>query len=235
MSDRDNMRDGDMLMFWMHTKSFKFRNGFDWASSKLIKKDTRLLWEDIREANNEFMLPTQCSNLTNVSSTSGGVLWLDLANRLFYLFGGEYEGEPRTFTNIWFFDTIYNAWNKSSASDASQPAVSWPAFGAGTVSDSGVAYYYGGYLSSKTVPKWGGKELTLNLLTSFNMNTRTWSNHTYDPTPRAEGTLHYLPASAAGMLAYMGGIETNGSGGVSFANMSVVHTRPNYVLDNTNL
>jgi hypothetical protein len=86
-----------------------------------------------------------------------------------------------------------------------------PAFGAGAVRDSGIAYYYGGYLSSKTVPKWGGKEAVLNSLTSFNMDTRTWSNHTYDQIPRAGGTLHYLLASAAGVLAYIGGIETNSS------------------------
>lgn len=158
-------------------------------------------------------------------STNGGVLWPDTTNKLFYLFGGEYDGEPQTFTNLWFFDVIYNTWNKSSASDGSQSAVSWPAFGAGAVSDSGVAYYYGGYLSSKTVPKWSGKELMLNSLTSFNMNTRTWSNHTYDPTPRAEGTLHYLPASAAGMLAYIGGVETNSSGGVSFVSLTSLRSR----------
>lgn len=135
-------------------------------------------------------------------------MWPDITNKLFYLFGGEYSGEPQDFINLWFFDVMYNTWNKSSSSDDSQSRVSWPAFGAGTVSDSGVAYYYGGYLSNRSDPKWAGEPFMLNSLTSFDMNTRTWSNHTYDKTPRAEGTLHYLPASAQGMLVYLGGVET---------------------------
>jgi hypothetical protein len=120
------------------------------------------------------------------------------------------------FNTLWFFDVIYNTWNRSSASDGSQTGVSWPAFGAGTVTDTGTAYYYGGYLNNRSVTKWSGESLMLNSLTSFDMNTRSWSNHTYDQTPRAEGSLHYLPASAGGMLVYFGGVETNTSGGISY-------------------
>ena len=138
-------------------------------------------------------------------------MWPDITNKLFYLFGGEYSGEPQDFINLWFFDVMYNTWNKSSSSDDSQSRVSWPAFGAGTVSDSGVTYYYGGYLSNQSDPKWAGDPFMLNSLTSFDMNTRTWPNHTYDETPRAEGTLHCISASAHGMLVYLGGVETRNS------------------------
>ena len=125
-----------------------------------------------------------------------------------FLFGGDYSGEPQDFINLWFFDVMYNTWNKPSSSDDSQSRVSWPAFGAGTVSDLGVAYYYGVYLSNQSDPKWAGDPFMLNSLTLFDMNTLTWSNHTYKKTHRAEGTLHYLPASAHGMLVYLGGVET---------------------------
>ncbi|KAF2993231.1 hypothetical protein E8E13_001565 [Curvularia kusanoi] len=46
------------------------------------------------------------------------------------------------------------------------------------------------------------------------MNTQTWSNHSYDSTPRAAGTMHYIPASASGMLVYFGGVETDSTGAV---------------------
>jgi hypothetical protein len=77
-----------------------------------------------------------------VPTTSGGVLWPDTTNKLFYLFGGEYDEvtEVQDFTNLWFFDVIYTTWNESSASGDSQTDVAWPAFGAGAVSDAGIAY-----------------------------------------------------------------------------------------------
>lgn len=48
----------------------------------------------------------------------------------------------------------------------------------------------------------------LNSIVSYNMTERTWLNYTYDPTPRAEGSLQYIPASDRGMLVYFGGVET---------------------------
>jgi hypothetical protein len=161
-----------------------------------------------------------------VPSVSGGVLWPDTTNKLFYLFGGEYStaNDVQSFTTLWLYDVIYNTWNRSSASDGSLTDMKWPAFGSGTVSDTGTAYYYGGYLTNLSMPKWSGERLMLNSLTSFNMNTRSWSNDTYDQTPRAEGTLHFIPASAGGMLVYFGGVEMNNSVAtyVSFRHLTLV-------------
>lgn len=56
-------------------------------------------------------------------------------------------------------------------------------------------------------------------LVSFNMNTRSWSNRTYDNTPRAEGILHYLPASKEGILVYLGGLETDANGVVKYVGL----------------
>lgn len=144
-------------------------------------------------------------------SVSGGVLWPDDTNKLFYLFGGEYNtaNDVQAFTTLWLYDVIYNTWNRSSASDGSLTGMNWPAMGAGVVTDTGTAYYYGGYLTNLSMSKWSGDRLMLSSLTSFNMNTRSWSNDTYDQTPRAEGTLHFIPASAGGMLVYFGGVEMN--------------------------
>jgi hypothetical protein len=151
----------------------------------------------------------------DVPSVSGGVLWPDTTNKLFYLFGGEFDSVPavQAFNKLWFFDVIYNTWNYTSNSN-NWAGISWPALGAGAVTETGTAYYYGGYLSNKTTPKWSSSPLMLPSLISLNMNTQAWSNRTYDPTPRAEGTLHYLPSSAEGLLVYLGGVEMHADGNV---------------------
>ena len=113
---------------------------------------------------------------------------------------------------LWFYDTIYNTWNRS-ASDASQARIKWPAYGAGTVTDEGVAYWYGGYLTENSDSSYRGSDFMMNNLISYDMNNRRWNNNTWDQTRRAEGSLHYIPASEGGMLVYFGGVETNRTGG----------------------
>lgn len=136
-------------------------------------------------------------------------MWPDPVNKLFYQYGGEYKNsEPQGFSTLWFFDTLYNTWNRSTSSDASQSQISWPAFGAGATTDEGIGYYYGGYLSARSVSGWTGDELMLNSIVSYDMNKRMWKNYTYDSTPRAEGTLQYIPAGERGMLVYFGGMES---------------------------
>ena len=156
-------------------------------------------------------------------SVSGGVLWPDSTNKLFYLFGGEYDNtnDVQSFTTLWLYDIIYNTWNRSSASDGSLTGINWPALGAGTFTDVGVAYYYGGYLTNLSMPQWPGDRLMLNSLISFNMNTRSWQNNTYDQTPRAEGSMHFIPASDAGMLVYFGGVELD-NGTTSYVSLTSI-------------
>ncbi|CAO2656272.1 Nn.00g050750.m01.CDS01 [Neocucurbitaria sp. VM-36] len=188
------------------------------------ERNTWLIWEDL--SNLASGLPPQYSNLTKgseIPTVSGGVLWADQANKLFYLYGGEYyDADVQDFTTLWFYDTIWNTWNRS-ISDGSQPQISWPSFGAGAVNDEGIAYYYGGYLSNKSVPRWNVDALMLNSMVSFDMNTKRWANFTSDATPRAEGTLHYIPASDRGMLVYFGGVEQLSNGSSGYADMSQVH------------
>lgn len=143
---------------------------------------------------------------------SSGALWPDQANKLFYLYGGEFNNNDkvRNFDKtIWFYDTIKDTWNQTGdGSRATSEPISWPAYGAGTVDDDGRAYYYGGYLNNKTVPGWGANPLMLKSLITFDMNTRAWSNRTIDDVPRAEGSLHYVAAGKKGSLIYFGGVES---------------------------
>ncbi|KAF2128361.1 hypothetical protein P153DRAFT_357727 [Dothidotthia symphoricarpi CBS 119687] len=194
------------------------------TDENIPQKNTWLISEDLTDLSTGF--PPQNSNLTKgseVPSVSGGVLWPDQTNKLFYLFGGEYNNaSAQDFTALWFYDTIYNTWNRSLP-DGSQSQVSWPSFGAGTVDDEGVAYYYGGYLNNKTVSGWEGDALMLNSLLSYNMDDKRWSNITSGVPPRAEGTLHYIPASDRGMLVHIGGVERLSNGHDSYVNMSQIH------------
>lgn len=135
-------------------------------------------------------------------------MWPDHVNKLFYLFGGDYlNASVHDSVVLWFYDTIYDTWNRSK-SDSSQAQVSWPSFGAGTVDDEGIGYYYGGYLSSTSVYGWQTDRLMLNTFVSYDTKIGRWSNTTWSQTPRAEGTLEYIPISDRGMLVYFGGLET---------------------------
>jgi hypothetical protein len=152
---------------------------------------------------------------SEIPSVSGGFLWPDATNKLFYLFGGEYNdvASVQPFTNLWFFDVIYNTWNRTNPSP-SQNSIGWPVFGSGVVAESGTAYYCGGYLSNKMTPKWIGGPLMQSSLIPFDMDTQIWSNHTCDDIPRAASTMHYIHASASGMLVYFGGVEMDSAGAV---------------------
>ncbi|KAF2445236.1 hypothetical protein P171DRAFT_485298 [Karstenula rhodostoma CBS 690.94] len=91
-----------------------------------------------------------------------------------------------------FFNTIYNTWNKN-VPDGSQQEILWPVYGASTVTDEGVACFYGDYLKYLG-PEMELRSFMLNSLISFKTQTNKWTNDT-GPTPRAEGNIHYIPAS----------------------------------------
>ncbi|KZM22983.1 uncharacterized protein EKO05_0011196 [Ascochyta rabiei] len=205
------------------------------GNDSVAERNTYLLWEDVSNATRtEYSFPDQHANLSkgrDVPSVSGGVLWPDTVNKLFYLFGGEYndteevqsrDGPTQGFS-LWYYDTIYDAWNKTKG-HGSQSSIRWPAFGSGTVSDAGIAYYYGGYLTNTSDFKTVGQPVMQNTLISYDMDSRQWDSHIWDDTRRAEGSLQYIPASEGGMLVYFGGVETDKtSGGLSYANMSQIH------------
>lgn len=136
-------------------------------------------------------------------------------NKIFYLFGGEhYDPKKKTgqgdFT-LWYYDTIYRKWESPSA-DGSKLKISWPALGASAVSDQGVAYYYGGYLTNSSDLDTSGQRIMQSAMISYDMDSQVWKNDTGSTTSRAEGSLHFLPAFNNGLLVYFGGVEGNSSG-----------------------
>ncbi|KAJ4361584.1 hypothetical protein N0V95_001745 [Ascochyta clinopodiicola] len=165
----------------------------------------------------------------DVPSVAGGVLWPDPVNKLFYLFGGEHDsiaelqskdGARGRFA-LWSYDIIYNIWNTTY--DNSQSKIRWPVFGTGTVSDAGKAYYYGGYLTNASDIDTKAQPIMQNALITYDMDKREWRKDEPDRTPRAQGSLHYIPASHEGMLVYFGGLEQNSTGtGAFYTNMSQI-------------
>ncbi|KAH7074813.1 hypothetical protein BKA63DRAFT_321944 [Paraphoma chrysanthemicola] len=192
------------------------------SGSSRPERNTWLIYGDLTQLSSGAPpLDASLPKSPDVPSVSGGVLWPDNINKLFYLFGGEYSNSSvQSFSGLWFYDTLNNKWDRAT-SDGSQAQISWPAFGATAITDEGMAYYYGGYLSNRSVSGWTGPPLMLNSLARYDMNKRTWSNRT-DGIPRAEGALQYIPAGDRGMLIYFGGVETSTGGFVSYSNMSQI-------------
>lgn len=169
-------------------------------------QDTLLLYADLDVNNSNF--PQEYDNLSKSSyipSVQGGILWADIVNKLFYLFGGEYYQTPTEPFALWQYDVIYNTWN---ATNSDTSGVSRVSFGAGAVvDDRAIGFYYGGWLSNNSVPGWAGIPMATSNLVQYDMLTSTWYNYTGpDSNGRAEGVMLYIPASDAGMLVYFGGI-----------------------------
>ncbi|KAH0556047.1 hypothetical protein GP486_006013 [Trichoglossum hirsutum] len=157
-------------------------------------------------------MPQLYANLSKnstVPSVAGGILWADNVNKVFYLFGGEYtQGPPLGGSSLWGYDVILNQWNLTSSSSNKQ--IDRVAYGAGvSVSERAEAYYFGGYLSNKTIPGWSGPPLATSNIVKYDMARDSWSNNTGpDSIPRAEGVMVFIPASDQGLLIYFGGVTS---------------------------
>jgi hypothetical protein len=167
-----------------------------------------LLYDDLNEVYQG--MPKQYANLTKNSSVpdvAGGVLWQDEVNKVFWLYGGEFSQAPSVF-ELWGYDVILDQWNLSTATVASTSLVQRVSYGAGVASsENGKGFYYGGYLNNLTNPLWSGPQIATSNLIIFDMDGNTLTNNTgYDSTGRAEGTMVFIPASAAGLLIYFGGV-----------------------------
>lgn len=150
------------------------------------------------------------------------MLWPDQVNKLFYLFGGAYaDSEVPDVNSLWSYDTIYNNWTKITP-DGTQLAIKWPFLGASDVTDEGDAYYYGGYLSKDSTADWTGDAMMLNSLVKYDTKTNKWDNKTWQGPPRAEGNLHYIPASQRGMLVHFGGLEQTAPGNTSYVCIQLI-------------
>ncbi|KAF2468798.1 uncharacterized protein BDR25DRAFT_264696 [Lindgomyces ingoldianus] len=170
------------------------------------------VYSDLKEISNG--MPTQHANLSKpaeVPLVEGGTLWADPVNKWIHLYGGEYHDANPDALSLWSYDILNNVWKSSGVTNFQIQRVS---YGAGaTAEEDGKGYYYGGWLSNSSVPAFGARMPTSNLII-YDMVKDTWANNTGpDSIPRAEGVMVYIPASDAGMLVYFGGLYFPGGPG----------------------
>ncbi|ROV88241.1 hypothetical protein VSDG_09031 [Cytospora chrysosperma] len=171
--------------------------------------NTWLLYQDL-EHNGGSGMPQLHANLSknaSVPEVSGGILWGDDVNKRFYLFGGEYHDTPPTPFNLYSYDTLNNWWD--NLGPVSGSGINQVSYGAGVgISELGLGFYYGGWLSNDSVSGWSGPRMATTGLVRFDMDQGSWTNNTGpDSVPRAGGTMNYIPASDGGMLIYFGGVQ----------------------------
>ena len=161
--------------------------------------NTHLLYLDLDSLQSGY--PVEYANLSkppDVPSVTGGALWADTVNNVFYLYGGEYNwtSRPPEHPTLWSYDVKDDLWTSKPGSADISPS----SFGASVVVDNtAVAYYYGGWTSNATSLGASGYPAAQNGLISYNMVHDTWRNVSFfDSTARAEGVMLFIPAG--GML-----------------------------------
>lgn len=186
----------------------------------LILSDTALIYSDLN-ASTSYGLPYQYANLSKpaeIPSVSGGILWPDEVNKCFYQFGGAFTNGTPTDFSMWTYDVLLNQWNQTANKASGVSATSRVAYGAGThIEGLGLGYYFGGYKSNQTDPRWTGQQVATADLVRFDYTTGTLSNNSgpNDNVGRAEGQMVYLPVSDNGLLVYFGGIEDENQNGTT--------------------
>ncbi|KAI3401857.1 hypothetical protein diail_6416 [Diaporthe ilicicola] len=176
--------------------------------------NTWLSYQDLQKTG-AYGMPQLRANLSknaSIPDVSGGILWGDDVNKQFYLFGGEYYGTPPTPFNLYSYDVLNDRWN--NLGPPSQSGINPISYGAGVgISELGLGFYYGGWLSNNSVPGWSGPPVATTGLIRYDMDEGSWTNNTGpDSTRRAEGTMNYLPASDGGLLIYFGGVQDQENG-----------------------
>lgn len=142
----------------------------------------------------------------SIPSVHGGALWADDLNYRLFLFGGEFETTAPTPLHLLSYDIWYDQWDDFGPPGLGINRVS---YGASTnVLQRGEGYYYGGYLSEKSVPGWSGGPLATTGMIRYDMNSNSFANITGpDGVGRAEGVMTFIPVSDNGMLIYFGGVQ----------------------------
>ncbi|SMR41225.1 unnamed protein product [Zymoseptoria tritici ST99CH_1E4] len=188
-----------------------------------IEEDTQnstnshLLYSDLGSVDQNTGMPIQydLSKPSEVPVVSGGALWSDDVNKIFYLFGGQNDQQaqsPRQNT-IWSYDILNNAW-REMPTDSRSTDITIPAFGASTTDpNQGIGYYYGGWTDNSGGNAYSTAATAKSKMIVYEYESNIWHEIRFiDDIPRAEGALFYIPASDHGMLIYLGGVEQNVNG-----------------------
>lgn len=121
---------------------------------------------------------TNLSKNHAIPSVNGGILWEDSVNKRLYLYGGEYyETPPSDDFILYSYDILYDEWVQHGPPKGAGIIDVVSSYGAGiSIPSRGEAYYYGGWLSNKSVPDWKGLPRATNRLIKYMMDSNSWSN-----------------------------------------------------------
>lgn len=152
----------------------------------------------------------------SIPSVNGGVLWGDSVNKRFYVYGGEWNGgfaqDPYSLLS---YDILYDKWDDFGVPDLTPPP-KLASYGAGVgVSETGMGYYLGGWISNASMSGWTQPRTMSSNFYTYAYDTGKFSQAAGpDKNPRAEGGMVWLPAGdSLGLLVYMGGVlSPNGNG-----------------------
>ncbi|KHN96583.1 kelch repeat protein [Metarhizium album ARSEF 1941] len=151
----------------------------------------------------------------SIPTVSGGALWGDNVNKKFYLYGGEWNtGYPSDPYRLLSYDILYDRWEKVDTGEINAQIAS---YGAGVgVSQTGMGYYYGGWISNASMSGWSQPRTMSSNFYQYEYDTKSFTakNSPEDNEARAEGAMVWIPAGdAQGLLVYMGGVVSNSSNG----------------------
>ncbi|PVH94020.1 hypothetical protein DM02DRAFT_694321 [Periconia macrospinosa] len=145
----------------------------------------------------------------SIPTVHGGVLWGDDVNKRFYLYGGEwnlgYSQEPY---HILSYDILYDKWDDFGTPNL-KPPPNIASYGAGVgVSQTGMGYYYGGWISNASMSGWTQPRKMSSSFYTYAYDTNTFTQAAVpDKSPRAEGAMVWIPVGDyLGIIVYMGGM-----------------------------
>lgn len=149
------------------------------------------------------------ADFCSIPTVSGGVLWGDRVNKRFYLYGGDWtDGLAQEPYRLLSYDILYDRWDDSGTPKITPP-LEIAAHGAGVgVSETGMGYYYGGWISNASMSGWTQPRTMSSSLYTFAYDGNTFAlAASPDTNPRAEGGMVWIPAGDThGLLVYMGGL-----------------------------
>ncbi|KAF5009440.1 hypothetical protein FDECE_4321 [Fusarium decemcellulare] len=145
----------------------------------------------------------------SIPSVHGGILWGDNVNKRFYLYGGEWnDGFSQEPYSLLSYDILYDKWDDFGTPDITPPP-KIASYGAGVgVSETGMGYYLGGWISNASMSGWTDERTMSSNFYTYSYDEGEFTQAAGpDENPRAEGGMVWIPAGdALGLLVYLGGI-----------------------------
>ncbi|KAH7203415.1 kelch repeat protein [Fusarium oxysporum] len=137
---------------------------------------------------------------------SGGVLWGDDVSKRFYLYGGDWNiGYAKMPYHLLSYDILNDQWE-----DFGMPNINPPpeiaSYGAGIgVSETGMGYYYGGWVSNASMSGWAQPRKMSSYLYTYDYDKGDFTQQAgLDDKSRAEGTMMWIPAGdPQGLLIFV--------------------------------